>query len=70
MCFTKRYFSYCSYTAKVLNVADPSEIPSPEPEQEGEEKHEVLEYYKVQLIDENAEGMEDYVKVVPNYKLK
>jgi hypothetical protein len=53
-----------------LNVADPSEIPSPESTQEDEEKREVLEHYKVQLIDENAEGIEDCVKVVPNYKLK
>ncbi|KAI8083615.1 ATP-utilizing chromatin assembly and remodelling N-terminal-domain-containing protein [Thamnidium elegans] len=56
-----------AYTAKVLGVAKESEIPAPDTLNEDKQ---VLEYYKVQLIDENAEGIEDCIKVVPDYKLK
>lgn len=56
-----------SYTAKVLGVAKESEIPAPDTLNEDKQ---VVAYYKVQLIDENAEGIEDCIKVVPDSKLK
>lgn len=65
-----------SYTAKVLSVdVDPSEITattSPSPMQPDDEKpkDEKVDYYKVQLIDENSEGIEDCIKVVSSDKLK
>ncbi|KAI9362262.1 ATP-utilizing chromatin assembly and remodelling N-terminal-domain-containing protein [Pilaira anomala] len=54
-----------AYTAKVLGTAKQDEIPSPDTFDQP-----VLGYYKVQLIDENAEGIEDCIKVVPHFKLK
>lgn len=60
-------FLYFSYTAKVLGTPTQDEIPSPDTL---EKDKPVLGYYKVQLIDENAEGIEDCIKVVPHYKLK
>ncbi|KAI9248962.1 ATP-utilizing chromatin assembly and remodelling N-terminal-domain-containing protein [Helicostylum pulchrum] len=56
-----------AYTSKVLGVAKESEIPAPDTLNEDKQ---VFAYYKVQLIDENAEGIEDCIKVVPDYKLK
>lgn len=56
-----------SYTAKVLSAADASEVPDSEPQ---DDKKEPTQYYKVQLIDENADGIEDCIKIVPDYKLK
>ncbi|KAI7880498.1 ATP-utilizing chromatin assembly and remodelling N-terminal-domain-containing protein [Mucor mucedo] len=54
-----------AYTAKVLSEVDPSQIDA----QVVDEKNDV-HYYKVQLIDENAEGIDDCIKVVPSSKLK
>lgn len=65
-----------AYTAKVLSAdVDPSEITattSPSPMQPDDEKpkDEKVDYYKVQLIDENSEGIEDCIKVVSSDKLK
>lgn len=57
-----------SYTAKVLGAVKASDVP--ESDIQDTEKKEATEYYKVQLIDENAEGIDDCIKIVPDYKLK
>lgn len=70
--YVLKYF--CSYTAKVLAIADKDEISEAaanhDDETEEDKKEEALEYYKVQLIDENSDGIDDCIKIVPNYKLK
>lgn len=57
-----------SYTAKVLGAVKASDVP--ESDIQDSEKKEATKYYKVQLIDENAEGIDDCIKIVPDYKLK
>jgi hypothetical protein len=54
------------YNAKVLEVIDESKL------DQVVNEHGSTEYYKVQLIDENSEGIEDEdcTKVVPGDRLK
>ena len=55
----------CSYNAKILEVAD-------KPEEDTDDGDNEESYYKVQLIDENSEGIEqeDCIKIVGGSKIK
>jgi bromodomain adjacent to zinc finger domain protein 1A len=75
---------FYSYTAKVLGIAGKDEIAAAKTtatidesvpngineESDKKEEEQALEYYKVQLIDENSDGIDDFIKIVPNHKLK
>ncbi|KAI8971567.1 ATP-utilizing chromatin assembly and remodelling N-terminal-domain-containing protein [Mycotypha africana] len=61
-----------SYNATVLKVIDGSNLPPAEREKKNIAESTTGEYYKVQLIDENGEGIDDddCIRIVPSDKLR